>query len=112
MKKHDESCGKDVEKSNKVCKNWKRGHCNMDNQSGFSHVGHRNLPREEEEQNSLKTQLQCVAMAPPVVSWPGESVCSNTTIQTITTAGHRVGSNRCRMEDDKGADSEPTAIGL
>ena len=28
-------------------------------------------------------------------------------IQTITTAGHRG-----RMEDNKGADSEPTAIGL
>ena len=47
MKKHIESCGKDVEKRNEVCKHWKRGHCNMGNQCLFSHVGHQNAPREK-----------------------------------------------------------------
>ena len=47
MKRHIESCGKDVEKSNEVCKHWKRGHCNMGNQCLFSHVGHQNAPREK-----------------------------------------------------------------
>ena len=79
----------------------------MGNQCLFSHVGHQNAPREK----SNTTQNTTVAMAPPVLSWPEESVFSNTTIQTITTAGHMVGTSRGRMEDDKGADSEPTAIG-
>ena len=54
LKKHMESCGKSSneawqvkEKSNIVCKHWRRGHCNMGNECGFSHVGYQNTLRSE-----------------------------------------------------------------
>ena len=54
LKKHMESCGKSSnepwqvrEKSNIVCKHWRRGHCNMGNECAFSHVGYQNTPRSE-----------------------------------------------------------------
>ena len=56
MKRHMESCGKSrneagqvKEKSNIVCKHWKRGHCNMGYDCMFSHVGYQKTNSSENQ---------------------------------------------------------------
>ena len=54
FKKHNEQCGRNIgltgqftEKSNEVCKHWRRGHCHKGNACNFSHVGYQKRPSVE-----------------------------------------------------------------
>ena len=65
MNKHNETCGRSVseagqiqEKSNIVCKHWRRGHCNMGNECMFSHVGYQKTPSVE-NQSTGSTRKAC-----------------------------------------------------
>ena len=65
MKKHIEVCGKahmagvqTPEKSNEVCKHWRRGRCHWGNQCNFSHVGRQDV-QTSEHQSTRSTSKIC-----------------------------------------------------
>ena len=65
MKNHIEKCGKSINeagqlkhKSNIVCKHWRRGQCDRGNNCMFSHVGHQNTIRSE-NQSTGSTRKAC-----------------------------------------------------